>query len=104
MDELTSRHFSHEHETCGRIRKLIQNMRESLDSKACKIRRGDKPRPKKNFPWIGISDTSEEIISKLREAELLLCQGQPLGAVCREMAISEQTYWFTTKVLMGRAD
>ena len=32
--------------------------------------------PKKTF-------TPEEIISKLREAEVLLGQGQPIGAVCR---------------------
>ena len=40
--------------------------------------------PKKTF-------TPEEIISKLREAEVLLGQGQPIGAVCRGLGISEQT-------------
>lgn len=42
--------------------------------------------PRKSF-------TPEEIISKLREAEVLLSQGQPIGAVCRALAISEQTYY-----------
>lgn len=42
--------------------------------------------PKKTF-------TPEEIISKLREAEVLLSQGQPIGAVCRGLEISEQTYY-----------
>ena len=42
--------------------------------------------PKQSF-------TPEEIISKLREAEVLLCQGQPLGAVCRGLGVSEQTYY-----------
>ena len=42
--------------------------------------------PKKTF-------TAEEIISKLREAEVLLSQGQPIGEVCRALAISEQTYY-----------
>lgn len=42
--------------------------------------------PKKNF-------TTEQIIGKLREAEVLLSQGQPLGSVCRGLEISEQTYY-----------
>ncbi len=42
--------------------------------------------PKKTF-------TPEEIISKLREAEVLLGQGQLIGVVCRGLAISEQTYY-----------
>ncbi len=42
--------------------------------------------PKKTF-------TPEEIISKLREAEVLLGQGQPIGAACRGLGISEQTYY-----------
>lgn len=37
--------------------------------------------------------TTEQIISKLREAEVLLSRGQPLGAVCRSLEISEQTYY-----------
>jgi hypothetical protein len=42
--------------------------------------------PRKSF-------TPEEIISKLREAEVLLSQGEPLDAVCRGLGISEQTYY-----------
>ncbi len=37
--------------------------------------------------------TPEEIISKLREAEVLLSQGQAVKAVCRSLGISEQTYY-----------
>ena len=37
--------------------------------------------------------TTEQIIGKLREAEVLLSQGQPLGMVCRGLEISEQTYY-----------
>lgn len=36
--------------------------------------------------------TTEQITSKLREAEVLLSQGQALGSVCRALEISEQTY------------
>lgn len=39
------------------------------------------------------SNTSEQIISKLREAEVLLSQGQTVGDVCRSLNISEQTYY-----------
>jgi transposase-like protein len=39
--------------------------------------------PKKTF-------SPKEIISKLREAEVMLSQGQPIGEVCRALAISEQ--------------
>ncbi len=42
--------------------------------------------PKKTF-------TPEVIIGKLREAEVLLGQGQPLGVACRGLGISEQTYY-----------
>jgi hypothetical protein len=37
--------------------------------------------------------TTEQIIGKLREAEVLLSQGQPLSVVCRGLEISEQTYY-----------
>lgn len=37
--------------------------------------------------------TTEQIISKLHEAEALLSQGQPLGTVCRGLEIGEQTYY-----------
>ena len=42
--------------------------------------------PRKNY-------TIEQIISKLREAEVLLAQGQTAGEVCRSFNISEQTYY-----------
>jgi len=35
----------------------------------------------------------EQIIGKLREAEVLLGQGLAIGEVCRKNAISEQTYY-----------
>jgi len=37
--------------------------------------------------------TAEEIISKLREAEVLLNQGQELATICRGLGVSEQTYY-----------
>ncbi len=37
--------------------------------------------------------TAEEIIGKLREAEVALAQGQKLGAVVRKLGVSEQTYY-----------
>lgn len=37
--------------------------------------------------------TIEQIMGKLREAEVLLSQWQPLGTVCRGLEISEQTYY-----------
>jgi transposase-like protein len=37
--------------------------------------------------------TIEQIISKLREAEVLLSQGQSVGDICRSFNISEQTYY-----------
>ena len=39
------------------------------------------------------SYTLEQIISKLREAEVLLGQGQTVGDICRSFNISEQTYY-----------
>jgi hypothetical protein len=40
--------------------------------------------PRKNY-------TTEQIISKLREAEVLLAQGKTVGEVCRSFNISEQS-------------
>ena len=37
--------------------------------------------------------TAEQIISKLREAEVALAQGQNVGQVCRRIGVSEQTYY-----------
>jgi len=39
------------------------------------------------------SHTTEQIISKLRDAEVLLGQGQTVGDICRSFDISEQTYY-----------
>jgi putative transposase len=37
--------------------------------------------------------TPEQIIQKLREAEIALAQGQPMGAVCKKLEVTEQTYF-----------
>jgi transposase-like protein len=37
--------------------------------------------------------TAEEIITKLREADVLLARGQSMVEVCRQLAISDQTYY-----------
>jgi transposase-like protein len=37
--------------------------------------------------------TVEQIISKLREAEVQLGQGSTVGDVCRSLGVSEQTYY-----------
>ncbi len=42
--------------------------------------------PKKRF-------NPEQIIAKLREAEVELAKGLNTGSVCRKLAISEQTYY-----------
>jgi putative transposase len=42
--------------------------------------------PRKRF-------TAEQIITKLREAEVLLSRGQAIAEVCRELDISENTYY-----------
>jgi transposase-like protein len=42
--------------------------------------------PRKHF-------TTEQIISKLREAEVLLSQGKTAGEACKPINVSEQTYY-----------
>ena len=37
--------------------------------------------------------TAEQIISMLREAEVALSQGQTVGQVCRQLGVSEQSYY-----------
>jgi transposase-like protein len=37
--------------------------------------------------------TTEQIISKLREVELLLSQGQTAPAVCKVIRVTDQTYY-----------
>lgn len=45
--------------------------------------------------------TTEQIISLLREAEVLLSQGHKAGDVCRRLGISEQSYDRWRKVYGG---
>ena len=42
--------------------------------------------PRKRF-------TTEQIITHLREAEVLLSQGKRVGEVCRQLEVSENTYY-----------
>ena len=37
--------------------------------------------------------SSEQIIGKLREAEVELATGQPMAAVCRKLGVVQQTYY-----------
>jgi len=37
--------------------------------------------------------TPEQIIAKLREAEVALAQGETVGQVCRTLGIAEQTFY-----------
>jgi putative transposase len=37
--------------------------------------------------------TAEEIVTKLREAEVLLAKGQSIAEACRQLGISDQTYY-----------
>lgn len=37
--------------------------------------------------------TAEQIIQKLREAELLLAKGGTVGAACKQLEVTEQTYY-----------
>ncbi len=37
--------------------------------------------------------TAEQIIIKLREAEVGLAQGRTVGQVCKQIGVSEQTYY-----------
>ncbi len=37
--------------------------------------------------------TAEQIINKLREAEILLSQGTTVGEVCRKIGITDVTYY-----------
>jgi len=50
--------------------------------------------PRKRF-------TSEQVISKLREAEIHLGQGETLPDVCRALAVSEQTFYRWRKEFGG---
>ena len=48
--------------------------------------RRDRKIPKKTFK-------AEDIINKLREAEVLTSQGKTVSEVCRALGISDQTYY-----------
>jgi transposase-like protein len=37
--------------------------------------------------------TAEQIVAKLREAEVLLAKGHALGEVCRQLEITDVTYY-----------
>jgi len=37
--------------------------------------------------------TAEQIVTKLREADVLLAKGQTIGEACRQLQISDQTYY-----------
>ena len=37
--------------------------------------------------------TAEQIIIKLREAEVTLAQGKTVGQVCKPIRVTEQTYY-----------
>ena len=37
--------------------------------------------------------TPEEIIGKLRDAEVRLSQGEKIGVICRALGVSEQSYY-----------
>jgi transposase-like protein len=37
--------------------------------------------------------TSEQIINKLREADVLLGKGETVGQACRKIGVTEQTYY-----------
>jgi transposase-like protein len=37
--------------------------------------------------------TPEQIINKLREAEVELSQGRPMAQVCKKLGVTEQTYY-----------
>ncbi len=37
--------------------------------------------------------TAEQIISKLREAEVLMAKGMQMPQVCRKLGVTEQTYY-----------
>lgn len=41
----------------------------------------------------GRKHTIAQIIAKLREAEVALAKGQPVGKVARKLGITEQTYY-----------
>lgn len=45
--------------------------------------------------------TTEQIISKLREAEVLISQGQSVQVMCKAIGVTEQTYYRWRKAYGG---
>lgn len=45
--------------------------------------------------------TPEKIIAKLRQAEITLSQGMAVASICRQLSISEQTYYRWRKEYVG---
>jgi putative transposase len=45
--------------------------------------------------------TAEQIISKLREAEVLISQGQTIPNVCKAIGVTDQTYYRWRKAYGG---
>jgi transposase-like protein len=37
--------------------------------------------------------TPEQIVNKLREADVLLSQGRTVAAACKQIGVTEQTYY-----------
>ncbi|MHC4141610.1 MAG: transposase [Planctomycetota bacterium] len=37
--------------------------------------------------------TTEQIIRKLREAEVLLAKGQTVAQICKQLGVTDQTYY-----------
>jgi transposase-like protein len=46
----------------------------------------------------------EQIINHLREAEVLLAQGQTVGEICRRIGVSEQRYYRWRREYTGITD
>jgi len=44
---------------------------------------------------------AEEIIHRLREADVLLGQGETVGQVCKQLGVVEQTYYLWRKAYGG---
>jgi len=57
-------------------------------------KKGKRQMPKKRY-------TAEEIITKLRKAEVLQGKGQTLAEACRQLTITEQTYYKWRKQFGG---
>ena len=41
----------------------------------------------------GSGRSAEEIVNKLREAEVLISQGQTISQACRQIEVTDQTYY-----------